>query len=336
MLAARQAPGGVIARKSGPSSTSAPTLRSSLAIAASRSVSLTRQLAMLRSLDGPSAKRARAARVIAASGRGLQSRSIAASGQRPRRTSSQPLPDSTRAHRPHCVGEGDVALDRSAVDAFDAQSRIDGADRRRGDEVRRRRRVALDDETSGRAELLAGTEAIALRALALDGDAEGLEQLQGDLDVGLGDQLALDLDHRVGRLGAQRQGEQQGGEELARDVAAHPERRGERERALPAETRSGGKPAFSRYSTRSRARAARRPGRRSAVRACAATPRSSKPPPDEAAKASAAVRGRIAVPALPRKKRRAALAQRPPRPCTVRRCAVGLDAAAERARAHRS
>ena len=97
MLAARQARGGVIARKSGPSSTSAPTLRSSLAIAARRSVSLTRQLAMLRRVDGPSAKRARAASVIAASGMGLQSRSIAASGQRPRRTSSQPLPDSMLA-----------------------------------------------------------------------------------------------------------------------------------------------------------------------------------------------------------------------------------------------
>ena len=53
------------------------------------------------------------------------------------------------------------------------------------------------------------------------------EQLQRDLDVGLGDQLALDLDHRVDRLGAQRQRQQQGAQELAGDVAAHLERRGE-------------------------------------------------------------------------------------------------------------
>jgi hypothetical protein len=41
--------------KSAPSSTVAPSLRSSVAMAAMRSVSLTRQLAMLRSVVVPSA-----------------------------------------------------------------------------------------------------------------------------------------------------------------------------------------------------------------------------------------------------------------------------------------
>ena len=109
-----------------------------------------------------------------------------------------------------------------------------------GDEVRRRRRVALDDEAARRAQRLAGAEAIALRALALDGDAEALEQLQRDLDVGLGDQLALDLDDRVDRLGAQRQGQQQRAQELARDVAAHRIGASNESGRWPAETRSGG------------------------------------------------------------------------------------------------
>ena len=46
---------GLTRRKSGPSSTMAPSLRSSVAIAAMRSVSLTRQLAILRRVQGPSA-----------------------------------------------------------------------------------------------------------------------------------------------------------------------------------------------------------------------------------------------------------------------------------------
>jgi hypothetical protein len=59
---------GLILRKSAPSSTWAPSLRSSVAIAASRSVSFTRQLATLRITLGPSANSASTAAVIAASG----------------------------------------------------------------------------------------------------------------------------------------------------------------------------------------------------------------------------------------------------------------------------
>ena len=62
-----------------------------------RSVSFTRQEAMLRSVVGPSAYSAITASVIAASGMWLQSRSSAFSGQAPRRTSSQLGPMSTWA-----------------------------------------------------------------------------------------------------------------------------------------------------------------------------------------------------------------------------------------------
>ncbi len=74
--------------QSAPSATVAPSLRSSVAIAAMRSVSFTRQLAMLASVVGPSAYSAITASVIAASGMWLQSSVMAFSGQAPRRTSS--------------------------------------------------------------------------------------------------------------------------------------------------------------------------------------------------------------------------------------------------------
>ena len=74
---------GVTLRKSAPSSTGAPSLRNSVAIAAMRSVSFTRQLAMLRSVLGPSANSAIAAAVIAASGMWFRSASNARSGARP-------------------------------------------------------------------------------------------------------------------------------------------------------------------------------------------------------------------------------------------------------------
>ena len=55
-------------------------------------------------------------------------------------------------------------------------------------------------------------------------DAKARQQLQRDLDVGLGDQLAHHVDDDVLRPGRQRQRHQQRGEELAGDVAAHRDR----------------------------------------------------------------------------------------------------------------
>src|SRR3546814_2350708 len=59
--------------QSGPDSTPAPSLASSVCMAWMRSVSLTRQLPMLRRRHGPSAYSARAAAVMAASGIRLKS-----------------------------------------------------------------------------------------------------------------------------------------------------------------------------------------------------------------------------------------------------------------------
>ena len=83
--------------KSAPSMTVAPSLRNSVAIAAMRSVSLTRQLPMWVSRVRPSANSAIVASVIAASGMWLQSSVTAFSGHAPRRTSIQPGPPATRA-----------------------------------------------------------------------------------------------------------------------------------------------------------------------------------------------------------------------------------------------
>ena len=92
-------------------------------MAARRSVSLTRQLAMLRSVLVPSAYSAITARVMAASGMWLQSRSMALSGQAPRDTSSQlgPLVD-LGAHQPRGFDEADVALDGVFAHARDAHA----------------------------------------------------------------------------------------------------------------------------------------------------------------------------------------------------------------------
>jgi hypothetical protein len=53
-------------------------------------------------------------------------------------------------------------------------------------------------------------------------DAEAAHQVDGDLDVGLGDELALDFDHRLRARHGQRH--QQRGKILRGDVAAHPRR----------------------------------------------------------------------------------------------------------------
>ncbi len=92
-------------------------------MAAMRSVSLTRQLAMLRSVVVPSAYSAITARVMAASGMWLQSRSMAL--QRPAAALDvQPVgaAGDLRAHGAGGLDEADVALDGIQAHAqnFDA------------------------------------------------------------------------------------------------------------------------------------------------------------------------------------------------------------------------
>jgi len=81
--------GGVMRMKSAPSSTLAPSLRSSVAMALMRSVSLTRQLAMLRSVVLPLAYRAMRAKRHGGVGDVVAVEVDALSGQLPREISSQ-------------------------------------------------------------------------------------------------------------------------------------------------------------------------------------------------------------------------------------------------------
>src|SRR5439155_398317 len=61
-------------------------------------------------------------------------------------------------------------------------------------------------------------------------DAEPLEQIERDRDVGLRDQLADDFDDHVVLRRHERQREQQPGQELARHIAANANRRAELQR----------------------------------------------------------------------------------------------------------
>jgi hypothetical protein len=194
-------------------------------MAAMRSVSLTRQLAMLVSRVGPSRtghhgqRHRRVGDVVAVERDGLQ-RPGAAVYLEP----VGPALDLC-THQARGLDEADVALDGVRADTFDVHRRAAvRGDRAQRDEVGRRRGIALDVDVPWRGIAAAGRDGEALEAVALHLDAEACQQVQRDLDVGLGDQLALDLDHD-GRLGGhQRQGQQQRGEELARDIPAHADR----------------------------------------------------------------------------------------------------------------
>jgi hypothetical protein len=98
------------------------------------------------------------------------------------------------AHRARGFDKADVALDRVVADAFDAQRPAARADRAQRDEVRRRRGIAFDMHVARRAVAAPGRHDEALPAVALHRDAEARQQRQRDLDIGLGDQLAFDLD----------------------------------------------------------------------------------------------------------------------------------------------
>ena len=133
-----------------------------------------------------------------------------------------------RAHGRGGFDEADVALDRIAARAFDAQpTPAMGGDGAECDEVGRRRRIALDVDLARRsipAVCRSARNGEALPAVALDADAEPCQQVQRDLDIGLGDQFALDQDDQRRCARHQRQRQQQGRQELARHVAAHADR----------------------------------------------------------------------------------------------------------------
>ncbi len=238
----------------------------------------------------------------------LQSRSIGASGKRPRLTTSEFSSVSIVAPIARAASTKAMSpwIDSSPTPSMRSPAPLRG-NRPGGDEVRRRRGVALDGKAAGRAQRVRAEQAKALPAIAFDRHAEALEQPERDLDVRLGDQLARDLDHCAARAGAQRQGEQQGGEELARDVAANDDRP-RRARAGPAPPARAAAEIPPRRGSRSRslARAARRRGRRSAARASAACRET-----------------RTALPARRRRRGRRRAAASPFRRCRARASSAG-------------
>ena len=115
------------------------------------------------------------------------------------------------------LGEAHVTLDAAPADALHPHR--PAADRPSGEEVRRRRSIALDEHRARAAVARAAGHDEARPAVLLDLHAEARHQLQGDADVGLGDELADDLDGSLDT--GQRQRHQERGEELAGDIAAH-------------------------------------------------------------------------------------------------------------------
>jgi hypothetical protein len=96
------------------------------------------------------------------------------------------------AHRGQRVGELDVALDAPPASPDDPhRATAEGAG---GKKVAGGRRIALDDDASGRDVALAWLHDEAAPAVTLDHHAEALHEVEGDLDVGTADQLALDID----------------------------------------------------------------------------------------------------------------------------------------------
>ena len=123
-----------------------------------------------------------------------------------------------RAHRHQCIGETDVALDRIAADALDANR--PAARRSQGpqcEEVRGGGGVALDMDEARRAVGRRRNDETRL-AVGRGNNAEARHRGQGDVDVRPGNQLA---DHLHRGAAGLRQRHQQAAQELAGDVATN-------------------------------------------------------------------------------------------------------------------
>ncbi len=167
---------------------------SSVAIAAMRSVSLTRQLPMLRSVVGAVGEQ-RDDRRASSPRRGWRTQSIVAPlrAQRPPAPRSSPSPQRMSAPmRASASAKRDVALDRLAADASTRTGPPPIAPAAR--KYERRRGVALDAERAGARVAGAGRHREASPAPRADVDAEAAHEVDRDLDVRPRDQLALDLD----------------------------------------------------------------------------------------------------------------------------------------------
>ena len=137
------------------------------------------------------------------------------------------------AHGLGGLDEADIALDRVLAYTQNADApglrRVvgigviggAGGNRAQRDEIAGRRGVGLHMDGARRLIVAACGDHKALPAVVFHGDAEARQQLQRDVDIGLGDQLAHHLDADVAFLGQQGQGHQQRGQELTGDIAAH-------------------------------------------------------------------------------------------------------------------
>ena len=172
-------------------------------MAAMRSVSLTRQLPMLRSVHGPSANRASTAAVIAASGIWLKSRSKArARGRRPRDSIQFDRPMSTRAP---------MARPRARNRTSPCMLALPTPSTRTGPPPRAPAARKYDAEDASPSTSTSPGDAYpapagmsnACQPSRRTSTPKRSHEGQGDLDVGLGNELAFDLDAR--RLPGQRQ-----------------------------------------------------------------------------------------------------------------------------------
>ena len=248
-------------RLSGPSSTSAPSLRSSVAMASSRSLSLMRRWATLKMRVSPSAKGASAARVGTWSGMVGEVGLDAHEPPVPRTSSSSSAPVGLGAHLQEQIEEPPVALARVAGEPFEHD--LAAGQRRRRGRIAGGRPVPLDPDAVG----ARGRRDAPARLLAqpLDPPARGLDDAEGDVYIGPGGER-LDLDRHLPRRPQRRH--QEGREVLAR-LAGVEQGRARRRACRP---RCAAARSPRRRGTRCgrRAGAGRRPGARPAARAAAA------------------------------------------------------------------
>ncbi|MNT02738.1 hypothetical protein D3C72_1372450 [compost metagenome] len=139
------------------------------------------------------------------------------------------------SHGTRGIYKADVTLDRLGAHAqhLDAAVNVDGGvvgaglaalargDGAQRDEVAGRRGIGLHMDLAWRLIMAACGNGKALPAMIFDSNAEALEQLKRDVDVGLGDQLSHHFDGHILLARHQRKCHQQGCQELAGYIASH-------------------------------------------------------------------------------------------------------------------
>ncbi len=176
-------------RKSGPSSTVAPSLRNSVAIAAIRSVSFTRQLPILRSRLGPSANNAPPPASWphreSSSNPGRRHAVLPFAGAA---ASIQFSPISIRAPiRASALANSTSPWMLPRPDSFDADRT--SAYCTRGKKIRSTRRIAFDEDLARTLQATSGRDRERRPSFTLDRHAETRHQIECNVDVGFGDQV---------------------------------------------------------------------------------------------------------------------------------------------------